>query len=104
MILALARQFKQLSHEPEKFRFMRQLLELSSKCEDHIFIILRLLLSCTTVSDMLDISANHIRKQYSPISRSFLSPFQLISTESYLDILNDFTFNFEKSNNVVIGH
>ena len=53
MILALAGQFKQLSHEPEKFRFMRQLLEtialivklfmrqllkLSSKCEDHIFI------------------------------------------------------------------
>ena len=39
MILALTGQFKQLSHEPEKFfRFMRQLLELSSKCEDHIFI------------------------------------------------------------------
>ena len=39
MILALAGQFKQLSHEPEKFfRFMRQLLKLSSKCEDHIFI------------------------------------------------------------------
>ena len=54
MILALAGQFKQLSHEPEKFciaevmgsnpvespeffRFMRQLLKLSSKCEDHIF-------------------------------------------------------------------
>ena len=36
MILALAGQFKQLSHEP--FRFMRQLLKLSSKCEDHIFI------------------------------------------------------------------
>ena len=30
MILALAGQFKQL--------FMRQLLKLSSKCEDHIFI------------------------------------------------------------------
>ena len=41
MILALTGQFKQLSHEPEKFeifRFMRQLLKLSSKCEDHIFI------------------------------------------------------------------
>ena len=42
MILALAGQFKQLSHEPvespEFFRFMRQLLKLSSKCEDHIFI------------------------------------------------------------------
>ena len=50
MILALAGQFKQLSHEPEKFmgsnpvespeffRFMRQLLKLSSKSEDHIFI------------------------------------------------------------------
>ena len=52
MILALAGQLKQLSHEPEKcdsmgfepikspefFRFMRQLLKLSSKCEDHIFI------------------------------------------------------------------
>ena len=51
MILALAGQFKQLSHEPEPevmgsnpvespefFRFMRQLLKLSSKCEDHIFI------------------------------------------------------------------
>ena len=58
MILALAGQFKQLSHEPEKFRglngilvmgsnpvespeffrFMRQLLKLSSKCEDHVFI------------------------------------------------------------------
>ena len=38
MILALAGQFKQLSHEPEKFRFMRQLLKLSSKCEDHSFI------------------------------------------------------------------
>ena len=44
MILALAGQFKQLSHEPENvespefFRFMRQLLKLSSKCEDHIFI------------------------------------------------------------------
>ena len=55
MILALAGQFKQLSHEPEKFsitevmgsnpvespeffRFMSQLLKLSSKCEDHIFI------------------------------------------------------------------
>ena len=62
MILALAGQFKQLSHEPEKFRwlngirthdhevmgsnpvespeffrFMGQLLKLSSKCEDHIF-------------------------------------------------------------------
>ena len=38
MILALAGQFKQLSHESEKFfRFMRQLLKLSSKCEDHIF-------------------------------------------------------------------
>ena len=38
MILALAGQFKQLSHEPEEFfRFMRQLLKLSSKCEDHIF-------------------------------------------------------------------
>ena len=61
MILALTGQFKQLSHEPEKFswlerctgiaevmgsnpvespeffRFMRQLLKLSSKCEDHIF-------------------------------------------------------------------
>ena len=36
MILALAGQFKQLSHE--FFRFMRQLLKLSSKCEDHIFI------------------------------------------------------------------
>ena len=47
-ILALAGQFKQLSHEPEKFRlnpvespeffrFMRQLLKLSSKCEDRIF-------------------------------------------------------------------
>ena len=32
MILALAGQFKQF------FRFMRQLLKLSSKCEDHIFI------------------------------------------------------------------
>ena len=31
MILALAGQFKQLSHEE------RQLLKLSSKCEDHIF-------------------------------------------------------------------
>ena len=52
MILALAGQFKQLSHEPEKkkkmgsnpvespefFRFIRQLLKLSSKCDDHIFI------------------------------------------------------------------
>ena len=38
MILALTGQFKQLSHEPEKFRFMRQLPKLSSKCEDHIFI------------------------------------------------------------------
>ena len=38
MILALAGQFKQLSHEPEFFRFMRQLLKFSSKCEDHIFI------------------------------------------------------------------
>ena len=60
MILALAGQFKQLSHEPESwlehctgiaevmgsnpvespgfFRFMRQLLKLSSECEDHIFI------------------------------------------------------------------
>ena len=71
IILALAGQFKQLSHEPEKFmpekfelvqfslkhytgiaevmgsnpvespeffRFMRQLLKLSSKCEGHIFI------------------------------------------------------------------
>ena len=56
MILALAGQFQQLSHEPEKFtgiaevmgsnpvespeffRFMRQLLKLSSKCEDHVFI------------------------------------------------------------------
>ena len=43
MILALTGQFKQLSHEPEKFSgdstgFMRQLLKLSSKCEDHIFI------------------------------------------------------------------
>ena len=44
MILALTGQFKQLSHEPEKFRspeffrFMRQLLKLSSKCEDHVFI------------------------------------------------------------------
>ena len=53
MILALAGQFKQLSHDnclgiaevmgsnpvesPEFFRFMRQLLKLSSKCEDHIF-------------------------------------------------------------------
>ena len=65
MILALAGQFKQLSHEkrlcdfiaqglehctgiaevmdtnpvesPEFFRFMRQLLKLSRKCEDHIF-------------------------------------------------------------------
>ena len=52
MILALARQFKQLSHctgiaevmgsnpveSPEFFRFMRQLLlKLSSKCEDHVF-------------------------------------------------------------------
>ena len=54
MILALAGQFKQLSHEPEKFnsnpiespeffRFMRQLLKLSSKCEDHIFICFGLL-------------------------------------------------------------
>ena len=61
MILVLAGQFKQLSHEPEKFRwlngirthdlcdagavespeffrFMRQLLKLSRKYEDHIFI------------------------------------------------------------------
>ena len=65
MILALAGQFKQLSHarsvtsqlswlehctgikevmgsnlveSPEFFRFMSQLLKLSSKCEDHIFI------------------------------------------------------------------
>ena len=39
MILALAGQFKQLSQEPEKFfLFMRQVLKLSSKCEDHIFI------------------------------------------------------------------
>ena len=39
MILALTGQFKQLSREPEKFfRFTRQLLKLSSKCEDHIFI------------------------------------------------------------------
>ena len=39
MILALAGQFKQLSHEPENFfRFMRQLLKFSSECEDHIFI------------------------------------------------------------------
>ena len=39
MILALTGQFKQLSHEPEKFfRFVRQLLKLSSKCEDHILI------------------------------------------------------------------
>ena len=44
MILGLAGQFKQLSCEPEKFRspeffrFTRQLLKLSSKCEDHIFI------------------------------------------------------------------
>ena len=39
MTLALAGQFNQLSHEPEKFfRFMRQLLKLSSKCEDHVFI------------------------------------------------------------------
>ena len=37
MILALAGQFMQLSHESEKFRFMRQLLKLSSMCEDHIF-------------------------------------------------------------------
>ena len=38
MILAFAGQFKQLSDEPEKFfRFIRQLLKLSSKCEDHIF-------------------------------------------------------------------
>ena len=34
MILALAGQFE----SPEFFRFMRQLLKLSSKCEDHIFI------------------------------------------------------------------
>ena len=49
MILALAGQFKRLSYEPEKFRwlnvespeffrFIRQLLKLSSKCEVHIFI------------------------------------------------------------------
>ena len=47
MILALAGQFKQLScsnpgsnpvESPEFFRFTRQLLKLSSKCEDHIFI------------------------------------------------------------------
>ena len=49
MILALTGQFKQLSgiaevmgsnpvESPEFFRFMRQLLKLSSKCEDHIFI------------------------------------------------------------------
>ena len=61
MILVLAGQFMQLSHEPEKFRthdlcdagiaevmgsnpvgspefFMRQLHKLSSKREDHIFI------------------------------------------------------------------
>ena len=47
MILALAGQFKQLSEaevmgsnpveSPEFFRFIRQLLKLSSKCEDHIF-------------------------------------------------------------------
>ena len=39
MIFALTGQFKQFCHEPEEFfRFMRQLLKLSSKCEDHIFI------------------------------------------------------------------
>ena len=42
MILALAGQFKQMGsnpvESPEFFRFMRQLLKLSSKCEDHIFI------------------------------------------------------------------
>ena len=39
MILALAGQFKQLSHEPEcRFICMRQLLKLSSKGEDHSFI------------------------------------------------------------------
>ena len=36
MILALAGQFEQLSHD--NFRFMRQLLKLSSKCEDQVFI------------------------------------------------------------------
>ena len=49
MILALAAQFKHCTgvaevmgsnpvESPEFFRFMRQLLKLSSKCEDHIFI------------------------------------------------------------------
>ena len=45
MILALTGQFKQWVRiplnpveSPEFFRFMRQLLKLSSKCEDHIFI------------------------------------------------------------------
>ena len=39
-MMALAGQFKQLNpvESPEFFRFMRQLLKLSSKCEDHIFI------------------------------------------------------------------
>ena len=42
MIRALAGQFKQLSHESEKkFRFMRQLLKLSRKCEYHIAIYYR---------------------------------------------------------------
>ena len=35
MILALTGQFKQLSHKPLSHK---QLLKLSSKCEDHIFI------------------------------------------------------------------
>ena len=40
MILALAGQFMGSNpvESPEFFRFMRQLLKLSSKCEDHIFI------------------------------------------------------------------
>ena len=46
MILALTGQFNCIAEvmgsnpveSPEFFRFMRQLLKLSSKCEDHIFI------------------------------------------------------------------
>ena len=57
MILALAGQLSDRAVTQKFFRFMRQLLKLSSKCEDHIFISLYFILfHFASSSDLSDIN------------------------------------------------
>ena len=89
MILALAGQFKQLSHEPglmvkgsnpvkspEFFRFMRQLLKLSSKCEDHILKSFHVKMKTSYSILFYSILNNNYPLVFETVSMANLSSFQ----------------------------